>query len=439
MSNQNKTLINNVASLGVVQIVNYVFPLITIPYVSRIIGPDGFGVINYVVAIVTYFILIVNYGFDFTATRKIASRPGDKIFLEDTFIEVFNARLLLFIFTIPIYLSCVFLFPILRENFLISLILYFNVISALLTPQYIFQGLQKLAFFSKVNLLRGIINTILIFALIHEKQDLLLYTGIGVCTNLLIAIFWLAYVFKGLKLKFRFRPFGQTLLVLWSDKYVFFSSIVFSLYTTTNIVILGLFDVTKNIGFYTTAITFITIVQSIINIPLSSALYPYIGKSFSEGKEAGIIKLQRLIPIIFYFNLCIALGVLFLSPFLIILVFGEKFHGSVHVVQILSILPLISGMSGIMGVQTMLNLKLDKLFLKITTYGAVLSIVLNLILDNFFGYIGTAFSYLITEIFIMIGLFFGLKQNQINVFKWSEFNIKSVLSQLLLLKRQFLK
>ena len=72
---EKKLLIKNIASLGVVQIVNYIFPLITIPYISRIIGPTGLGTINYITAVVAYFTVIVGYGFDLTATRKIAYNP----------------------------------------------------------------------------------------------------------------------------------------------------------------------------------------------------------------------------------------------------------------------------------------------------------------------------------------------------------------------------
>ncbi len=439
MSKQNKTLVNNIASLSVVQIVNYVFPLITIPYVSRIIGPEGFGIVSYITAFVSYFVLIVNFGFDFTATRKIASNPNDIKLLESVFVEVFNARIVLFIVTIPLYVGCIFLFPILHDNFWISLVLYINVLSNLLTPQYIFQGLQKLAFFSRVSLLKGIVNTILIFILIQNKDDLLLYTSIGVFTNFLISFIWIVYIFKFLKLNFKLNSLKNSKNALLRDKNVFFSSVIFSLYTTTNIVILGLFDTAENVGYYTTAITFITIIQSIINIPMASALYPYIGRSFAEGREVGLAKLRKILPIVFYLNFCVVLGVLLLAPFLIILIFGEKFHGSILIVEIICLLPLISGMSGLMGVQTMLNLKLDKLFLMITSFGAALSIILNFILDYFFGNIGTAFSYLLTEIFIMFSLFFGLKKNKIDIFKWNDFKIKSVISQIMIIKTQMIK
>ncbi|MDA3616415.1 oligosaccharide flippase family protein [Polluticaenibacter yanchengensis] len=435
MKSSTKTLINNTASLGIVQIVNYVFPLITIPYVSRIIGPDGFGVINYATAFVSYFILIINFGFDFTATRKIASNPNDKSLVEKTYSEVFNARLLLFLISIPLYVICLFLFPIQKQHYIISLVLFLNVFSALLTPQYLFQGLQKLAFFSRLNLLKAALNTLFILLIIKSKDDLVLYVAIGVGGNFLIALLALLYVRFALKLKFRTLPVKRSVHALWSGRFIFYSSIVFSLYTTTNIIILGLFDSTINIGYYTTAVTFINIVQNTINIPLSSALYPYIGRAFSEGKENGMDKLKKILPITFYFNLLVSSGILILSPFLIVLVFGEKFEGSIIIVQILSLLPFISGLSNMMGIQTMLNLKMDKLFLKITSLGAFLSIILNLVFGYLFGYTGTACSYLLTETFIVFSLFLALKKKEIVLFDKANFKLKNIYAQLSAVRR----
>ncbi|MFV0146745.1 hypothetical protein OBK08_01970 [Empedobacter falsenii] len=97
-----------------------------------------------------------------------------------------------------------------------------------------------------------------------------------------------------------------------------------------------------------------------------------------------------------------------LAPYIVVLIYGEKFTGSIAVVEIICLLPLLSAMSGLMGVQTMLNLEMDSKFLRITTIGAVISIILNFILNYRFGYIGTAVSYLSTEVFIVVSLFLTL-------------------------------
>lgn len=434
MQTEKRKLLSNIASLGVVQIVNYIFPLLTIPYVSRIIGPEGFGKINYSAAFMGYFILLVSYGFDFTATRKIAGRATDVKFIESIFIKVLNARLLLFLCTVPIFASCIMLVPMLRDNFWIAIIYYFSVFSNLLTPQYIFQGTQKLALFSRLNLLRGVVNTCLIFLFVNDADDILLYVGIGVVSTLSISILSLLYLKRWLNLGFKFTSLKSSFKYLWEERLMFFSTMVFSLYTTTNVVILGFFADITSVGFYTTAISFITIVQNVIHLPLSSSLYPFIGNSFAKGRQEGIDKLSRILPIVFYFCLAVGIGILVLGSFLVLIVYGQKFNGSIIIVHILSFLPLISGMSGLMGVQTMLNLQMDAIFLKITATGAIISIILNIVFANAFGYVGTGISYLITEILIATALFYTLKSNGIILFRHTNFKPKQIIALLSSLK-----
>lgn len=427
---KNRTLLKNIASLGVVQIVNYIFPLITIPYVARIIGPEGFGIINYISAFVGYFILVINYGFDFTATRKIAVDPDNLENRSKVFSEVTCARLLLFAVSIVAFLICNCIVPLLRENIMLSSILFLNAISVLLTPQYIFQGLQKLPVLGIVTILKGIINTSLIFLFVSHKDDLLLYASISVLSNFFISLISFLYVIFIIKVQFSLYSIKHSLNILKEVRFVFFSSIVFSLYTSANIIILGLFQKTIAIGYYTTAISFITIVQSVVNIPLSSSLYPYIGRAFSESQENGMMKLKKIAPLIFYFVAPFCLGILFFGPFVISLIYGKSFEGSIISVQILSFLPLLSAMNSLMGIQTMLNLGLDGMFLKITSYAACFSLVLNLILCKYFSYIGTSISYLLTEVLICGSFYIFLRNKDLFLFEKDNFKFKNVISQI---------
>ena len=427
---KNRTLLKNVASLGVVQVVNYIFPLLTIPYVSRIIGPEGFGLINYITAFVSYFVLIVYYGFDLTATRKIAVDPDNVEIRSKVFSEVTCARLLLFIITIIGFMICISSVPLLNSNVKLSLVLFLTVISALLTPQYVFQGLQKLPVLSILTLVKGVINTSLIFLFVSEKEDLLLYASISVFSNFLISLISILYVILVIKIKFTFYSIKHSLAILKEGRLIFFSSIIFSLYTTTNIIILGFFAGAKTIGYYTTAVSFIIIVQSVVNIPLSSSLYPYIGKAFAESQENGMLKLRKIVPLVFYLTAAICLGILILAPFIVFLIYGKSFEGSIISVQILSFLPLISAMSSLMGIQTMLNLRMDNLFLKITSFAACFSLVLNLLMGYYFSYIGTSISYIVTELVLCISFYLILKNKGLILFKKDNFKLKNVVAQL---------
>ena len=131
---EKRLLIKNITSLGVVQIVNYAFPLITIPFVSRILGPSSLGTINYINAFIVYFTVLVGYGFDYSATRKISANYNDIKNRDLVFSEVISARLLLLTLSVLIFICCIFTVPILRENSLLSFLIFFNVVAVFLSP-----------------------------------------------------------------------------------------------------------------------------------------------------------------------------------------------------------------------------------------------------------------------------------------------------------------
>ena len=142
-----------------------------------------------------------------------------------------------------------------------------------------------------------------------------------------------------------------------------------------------------------------------------------------------MLKLRKIVPLVFYFTAAICLGILIFAPFIVFLIYGKSFEGSIISVQILSFLPLISAMSSLMGIQTMLNLRMDNLFLKITSFAACFSLVLNLLLGYYFSYIGTSISYIVTEVVLCISFYLILKNKGLILFKRDNFKLKNVIAQ----------
>ncbi|RZJ51443.1 MAG: hypothetical protein EOO19_00640 [Chryseobacterium sp.] len=159
-------LIKNILSLGVVQMVNFIFPLITIPYISRIIGPQGYGIINYVTAFVAYFALLIGYGFDMTATRRISQNSYNAKEINTIVSEIYWSRLFLFCISCVIFLICLFTVKTISSDKLIAIVLMVGCLSNVISPQFLYQGKQELTIFSKINFTKGVINLVLIFILI---------------------------------------------------------------------------------------------------------------------------------------------------------------------------------------------------------------------------------------------------------------------------------
>lgn len=415
-------LFNNVAYLSIIQIVNYVFPIITVPYVSRIIGPEGYGIINFATAFIGYFSILISYGFDLTATRRLAQHSGDKAYINKVISEVLTARIILFLFSCFLFFIAICFFKPIQKDITVVSIVFIGCLATVISPQFIYQGFQELQIFAKFNFVRGLLNTILIFLLIKKSTD---YYWIPILnTAFLIGINFTLFFLAAKKFNINYKLINvqNALKVIFNEKMIFFSTVVISLYTTTNTVILGFFAVSKEVGYYSTSQNFLAIVSSLITVPISSALYPFIGKSFSISKQEGINKLKKILPLIFYMTFFASLVLLIFAPLIINIIYGIEFQNSILVLRIISFLPLIIGMSNVFGIQVMLNLGLDKLFFKTTFIASIIGVVLNVFMSKNYGYIGTAWNCIIVESIVTIMMFIILRKNEINIIEYSNFN-----------------
>lgn len=419
-------LIKNTLSLGVVQAVNYVFPLITVPYVSRIIGPEGYGIFNYSTVFVGYFTLLIAYGFDLTGTRKIAKSDGDISAINTIVSEVLSSRILLFFVSALLFVLSLFFFkPIQKDIWTVS-ILFIGALGTVISPQYIFQGLQELSIFAKLNFIRGLLNLVLIFILIKKSEDYIFLAVLSAFFTISINVFLFIYAFFKFKLSIQLIPIKKSLKIIFEERMIFFSTVVISLYTSTNTIVLGFFADTKEIGYYTTSQSFLNIVNSIIAIPLSTALFPFVGKSFAISKENGINTIKRVMPIVFYSTLGASICLLVFAPIAIRLFYGHKFDQAIPALQIISFLPFIIGMSNVFGIQLMLNLGLDKLFFKVTFFASIIGVVLNIFMSKMWGYIGTAWNCIIIECFVTLVMYYALKRKGIHFIKYSLFSFNAM-------------
>lgn len=424
-------LIKNTLFLSIVQAVNFVFPLITIPYVSRIIGPEGYGVFNYSTAFIGYFSLLIAYGFDLTGTRKIAKANGDKNIINTVISEVLSARILLFFLSVFLFVIALYFFkPIQKDVFTVS-ILFIGCLGTVISPQYIFQGLQELSIFAKLNFVRGVLNVILIFTLIKKSDDYIFLAVLNTFFIISINVFLFAYAIYKFKLSIKLISIHKSLRIIFNERMIFFSTVVISLYTSTNTIVLGFFADNKEIGYYTTSQSFLNIVNSIIAMPLSMALFPFVGKSFAVSKENGINTIKKIMPIVFYLTLGASICLLIFAPIIIKLFYGHKFDQSIPALQIISFLPFIIGMSNIFGIQLMLNMGLDKLFFKTTFIASILGIILNVFMSKTWGYIGTAWNCLIIECFVTLLMYFALRRKDIHPFDIKNFRFHNMKEMIL--------
>ncbi|TLV03710.1 flippase [Dyadobacter luticola] len=425
-----KNLIKNIASLSVVQIANYVLPLISIPVISRVIGPDKFGVINYAVAFIAYFNILITYGFDLTATRKVAQDPENIALRNKVFSEVFQAKTLLFIISCLIFTICLNFVPPLKVEARVAIFSFLFCIGTLFTQNWLFLAMQDIPKVALFDFMSKLLFTVAVLLVVQHKEDYVWQPLITSLIQIVVAITSFTWAIKRYKLKMRWVGLDNIFALLKSESVVFFSFILINLYTTTNVIVLGLFQTPENVGYYTGGQKLIIVAYSVISLPLSHALFPYIGRAFAESREHGLLLVQKIIPLVFVLTGTLALGMFIFGPWALRLFYGPEFEPSVFVFQLLVFAPMFIAMGSIFGVQIMLNLKMDKLFFRITLTAAAISICVNFLLVKQFGYVGTALNWLITEIFIATTMYIFLRKAGLNPINLKWFHPRSFKEQL---------
>ena len=421
------------------QIATYVLPLISVPVVSRIIGPEKYGTINFAVAYVAYFTLLISYSFDFSATRKISKDPDNVENRNKVFSEVFYTQCLLFLVSTIAFVFLLFTVSQLKENKAVVIFSYLLCVSTLFTQNWLFQAMQDLSKVALFNLISKVLFTIAILIIVRKNQDYIWQPLIISVVQAIVAIWSFTWAFK----KYKIKLVKITLLRCWEvlkeERIIFFSLVFVNLYSSTNTVILGLFQNSAQVGYYTAAQRLIIIAQSVLAMPLAQAFYPFIGKAFGEGKEQGLRIAQKLIPLIVVFLGLATIAMFILGPFVIRIFYGHRFEEAIPAFQILTIVPLLFSLNNVLGIQIMLNLGMDKYFFKITASAGVLSVALNFLIIRRFGYIGTTVNWLITELFCFSAMYFVLYRQGLNPINLEYFKFSAMKEYLTPIKNKILR
>ncbi len=429
INKEKKVLLNNISSLFSVQVANYILPMVSIPIIVRIIGPDKFGLINYASAIVGYFVLIVNYGFDLTATRNVAQNRENKSYIQEVFSVVFWSKILLFLFTTVVFLACFAVFPIFREEWKMMVFSYVILVSWVITPNWLYQGMQELHRIAIFNIVIKIIFTVVVLLVVRHKSDYV-YQPLAVgIAQILVGYYSFKYAMRRYGIRIIKIPLKRIVTEIKDERTVFFSQVVIYLYTTTNTVILGCLAEATQVGYYSAALRFIQIAQSVITLPLSNSFFPYVGAAFGKSREEGIVAARKVLPIVSIISLGAFLGMIALGPWVLGIFYGAKFIPCIPIFITLAITPFLIVVSNVYGIQIMMNLKMDKAFFRITACGAIVSICSNLLLIPWYGGLGSGFSLLITETFITVTFVLFLLREGINIFDWKDFHPRKIMLQ----------
>ncbi|MBA2858831.1 PST family polysaccharide transporter [Methanococcus maripaludis] len=404
-----KRLFDNFMSLMTLQGLNYILPLITFPYLVRVLGPEKFGLVSFASAFIGYFVIITDYGFNLSATREIALNRENNEKLSEIFSSVMTIKFMLMILSFFLMLLVVFSFDKFRSDWKIYVFTFGMVFGNVLFPVWFFQGIEKMRFITYLNILSKVIFTILIFILVTDQYDYYyvpILNSLGYTTAGTLAIIIISSKFK---IKYFLPTKGKIYEQLTSGYYIFLSQLKISLFSNSNIFILGLLCGNASVAYFSAAETLIRVL-AMMQIPVVNAIFPYVSKKMQVDKIKTIHNLFNIAKIGSILYIIILFVAFIFSNQIILTFYGESMRNSILIFQILLIVPLSIYLNNIFGTQILLNLGKDKTFFYVLLMTALLNITIIIPLTLAYNYLGTAISMLISEIFLFGGMYYYAKK-----------------------------
>lgn len=400
-SKDGKTVFANFGYLSLLQVAGYVFPLISMPYLARVIGADGFGKIAFASAIVVWIQTISDWGFNLTATRDVAQNRDNKELVSRIFSNVLWARSVLTLLSGIILLLVVLLVPYLRENADIIFVTFLLVPGYILFPEWFFQAIEKMKYTTFFNLFLKLVFTVAVFVFIHKREDYLIQP-------LLTTIGYLLCGFGALYLIF--KKWGYTLCKpQWSEIFktirnstdVFINNLMPNLYNSFSVMLLGFFGGSTANGIYDGGNRFPVIFYQFQSV-LSRAFYPFLSRR--PDKHSFYAKLNIVSALIG------AVFLILLSPLVIKIMLGDEFEKSVVVMQILSFSVVFLAMDYTYGTSFLIIKHKEKPLRNLTFVSSIVGMGVAIPLVYKFSYIGAAITVLLCRGMLGVGSYFLAKK-----------------------------
>lgn len=403
----------NAASLYAIQFANYILPLITVPYLVRVLGPAGFGVVAFGQSLIAFFVLFVDYGFALSATRNISVERNDPIRVNQTVFNVWAAKTLLCIAGFAVLLLLLTVVPKLHEVALLLLILYGMIIGNVLFPVWLFQGMEKMVPISVINLVMRLLVVIGIFTLIHRPEDYLLYAGLtslGAIGAGVVGVGMAFHMFKLHPVIPPWRGIREALVEGWA---LFLSQASVSLYTSGNAFILGLLTNHTVVGYYSAAEKIVKAILGLLG-PISQAAYPRFSKLAAESKEKALLWARRMLTFMGSAGFSLSVGIFISAPFIVSVLLGPQYDPSIAVMKVIALLPFLIALSNVLGVQVMLPFGKDQAFTLILLSAGILNVSVAVLLSPIWQATGMAVSVLLSELFVTLSMFIYLLRQGIH-------------------------
>lgn len=393
---ENKTLTKNIFSLVLVQFSNYIAPLLVLPYLSRVLGLDGFGIVAMAMSLCAIALIFTDYGFNLSAPYWLAKNKKNKEEVACYLGAVFVVKLSIFLIVAVVVLVFMNVTKIMPKQFVLQLGILISILFATLQPSWFFLGIEKMKNVTIFMVTAKLSYVLLVFLFVKEASHVSLVLVCFALSNFLASAIGILYIYK--ENYWIAVPKIPLVFAVLKDGVIFFiSRLAVGIYTSASTFIIGAFTGVNSAALYSSAEKLYQAGQSAMS-PVSQALFPYLTRT---GDRKVLFKLVGLL----FIPLCVGVAFcIYHSAFIVTTIFGQDFVAATKLLQIFLITLLVTFISVNFGYPAFASIGRVDIANKSVIMAAaiqIISIITLYIIDGITA-VNICLSVLFVEVVVMI-------------------------------------
>jgi O-antigen/teichoic acid export membrane protein len=399
-----RRLNSNLLALYLLQAANYLAPMATLPWLTRVLGADSYGQMGLTVALIAYAAIFIDYGFSLSATKKIAVNRDDRVTCSAIFWSTLASKGLLFIAAMAALLILTLVVPRFAELRGLILIGSLTLVGTVLTPIWYYQGIERMQSFASLSALARIVSIPLVFLCVTSPDDIAIAVLIQAGTYAVIGIATLLALIARREVLSPNISFAQCRDAFKDGAVLFFANAGVSLYTAANIVILGVVSTNEQVGYFAGSMAIMRAVNGLMS-PFAQALYPRMSYLMAHDRKQARAALRPAVAIVACVSFTAAVVLFFGAGPILSLLLGSQFANATPILRWLAPTVFIVSTSNMLGIQIMLPLGYQKPFTTILLISGVFNVLLLFPLAHLYGGVGAAITVFMIETIVTVAMF----------------------------------
>ncbi|HCM9633726.1 TPA: oligosaccharide flippase family protein [Enterobacter hormaechei subsp. steigerwaltii] len=388
-------MLKNIIYLFGMQGVNYLIPLIVLPYLVRVLGPQEYGRLGFSVAIIQYLVLLIDFGFNLLSSSRIAKNKNNLSIVSRIYSITILSKLAISLFIISITIILVFSFPKLYDIRFLLLVSLIQIWGAIFTPNWFFQGMEIMRNFAVISVIARLLSLPLIFIFVKSKDDVIIAAFLQSFVFALSGFIAFIMIHR-MKVKMLYVKFSVIKKYLMRSFTIFIGTVAISLYTLSTTIILGMVSNHYELGIFNAADKIRAALLGLF-VLMGSVFYPRVNNLLKYDKVRAFRLLKNILLYQSFVTLLLAFIFYYCAPLIVHYYLGEEFNECIDILRLMAPMVVLVPASIVMSNYILLPLGYRKFFSFIPVTTAICHLFYAIYFSSRMGAYGASLAILITE------------------------------------------